>query len=107
MKLAVLDHNAHLQRGHVTNAKGDKTYHRKYRKQTKKWDITPVMETKSYGYIPELMEGVRLIRRQTTITLRSKTVLAEDHPSRRQATIAHIAPSSTDELIKNKRSRFY
>ena len=27
VKLAVLDHNAHLQRGHVTNAKGDKTYH--------------------------------------------------------------------------------
>ena len=103
----MLDHNAHLQRGHATNAKGDKTYHRKYRKQTKKWDITPVMETKNYGYIPELMEGVRLIRRQTTITLRSKTVLVEDHPSRRQATIAHIAPNSTDELIKNKRSRFY
>ena len=34
--LAVLDHNAYLQRGHVTNAKGDKVYHCKCRKQTKK-----------------------------------------------------------------------
>lgn len=107
VKLAAVDHNAHLQRGHVTNAKGEKTYHRKYRKQTKKWDVTPVMENKKYEYIPELMESVCLMCHQTTFTLRSKNVLAEDHPSRRQATIAHTAPSSTDELIRNKRSRFH
>ena len=52
VKLAVLDHNAHLQRGHVTNAKGEKIYHQKYGKQTKKWDATPVMENKKYEYIP-------------------------------------------------------
>ena len=107
VKLAALDHNAHLQRGHLTNAKGEKIYHRKYRKQTKKWDVTPVMANKKYNYIPELMESVRLMRHRTTFTLRSKNVLAEDHPSRRQTTIAHTAPSSTDELIRNKRSRFH
>ena len=81
MKLAVLDHNAHLQRGHVTSAKGDKTYHRKYRKQTKKWDVTPIMENKKFEYIPELMECVRFMHHQTTFTLRSKNDLAENHPS--------------------------
>ena len=81
MKLAALNHNAHLQRGHVTNTKGEQIYHRKYRKQTKKWDVTPVMENKKYEYIPELMESVHLMRQQTTSTLRSKNVLAEDHPS--------------------------
>ena len=107
VKLAALDHNAHLQREQVTNDKGEKTYHRKYRKQTKQWDVTPVMENKKYEYIPELMESVRLMRRQTTFTLCTKNVVAENHPSRRQATIAHTAPSSTDELVKNKRSRFH
>ena len=75
--------------------------------KTKKWDVTPVMENKKYEYIPELMESVHLMHQQTTSTLHSKNVLAEDHPLRRQATIAHTAPSSTDELISNKRSRFH
>ena len=65
------------------------------------------MENKKFEYIPELMECVRFMRHQTTLTLRSKNDLAENHPSRQQATIARTAPNSTDELIKNKRSRFY
>ena len=61
VKLAVLDHNAHLQRNHITKQDGTKVYHRKYRKQTKKWDVTPVLEEK-YEYIPEIMECVRVMR---------------------------------------------
>ena len=81
VKLAALDHNAHIQRGRVTKAKGEKMYHREYRKQTKKWDVAPVMVNKKYEYIPELMESVRWMHHQTTFTLRSKNVLAEDYPS--------------------------
>ena len=58
VKLAALDHNAHLQHEHVINAKGEKTYYRKYRKQTKKWDVIPIMGNKKYEYLPELMESV-------------------------------------------------
>ena len=65
------------------------------------------MVKKKFEYISELMESVRLMRNDTTFTLRYKTVLAEDHPSRRQPTIAHNAPNSTDEIIQNKRSRFH
>ena len=80
VKLAALYHKAYLQRGHMTDTKGEKTYHQKYRKQTKKWDVTPVMENKKYECIPELIKSVRLMRHQTTFTLCSKNVLAEDHP---------------------------
>ena len=106
VKLAVLDHNAHLERRHLTKPDGTKIYHRKYRKQTKKWDITPVLESKKYDYIPELMNNIRLLRSLTTLPLHRKRVLEEDHPARKQSTIAHIAPSPTNELVVNKRSRF-
>ena len=65
------------------------------------------MGNKKYEYIPELMESVHLMRHRTTFTLRSKNVLPENHPLQQQTTIAHTAPSSTDELIKSKHSRFY
>ena len=45
------------------------------------------MEKKIYEYIPELMERVRLMRHQTMFTLRSKNVLAKDHPLQQQATL--------------------
>ena len=76
-------------------------------KQTKKWDVIPVMENKKHEYVPELMESVHLMHHQTTFTLCTKNVVAENHPLWQQATIAHTAPSSTDELIKNKHLRFY
>ena len=44
---------------------GTKIYHRKYRKQTKKWDVTPVLEEKKYECIPQLMEGVRVMQIQS------------------------------------------
>ena len=58
------------------------------------------MGNKKYECIPKLMESVCFMCRQTTFTLRFKNVLPENHPSRRQTTVAHTAPSSTDELIK-------
>lgn len=107
VKLAVLDHNAHLQRNHITKPDGTKVYHRKYRKQTKKWDVTPVLEEKKYEYIPEIMECVRVMRIQSTVSLRHKGVLSVNQPARRQSTIAHTAPTPTDELVSSKRSRFH
>lgn len=106
VKLAVLDHNAHFQRAYRTNDKGEQTYHHKYRKQTKRWDVTPILK-KKYEYISELIESVCVMHINSTSTLHHKTVLEEDHPSQRQPTIAHTTPTSTDELIQNKHSRFY
>ena len=53
------------------------------------------------------MNSVHLLRTQTSVTLRHKKVLAEDHPAQQQATIAHVNPSPTEELGRQKRSRFY
>ena len=84
VKLAVLDHNAHLQRNHITKQDGTKVYHRKYRKQTKKWDVTPVLEEKKYVHTRN--NGMRI---QSTVSLHHKGVLSVNQPVRRQSTIAH------------------
>ena len=49
VQLAVLDHNAHLDREKAKNKTGEIIYNRKFRKQTKKWDATPSMESKKYN----------------------------------------------------------
>ena len=38
MQLAVLDHNAHIDRAQYKNRSGDEVYYRKYRKASKSWD---------------------------------------------------------------------
>lgn len=58
VQLAVLDHNAHVGREVATNKKGEQIYHHKYRKQTKKWDVTPTKHMKKYKYATELMDAV-------------------------------------------------
>ena len=58
MQLAILDHNVHTGRENVLNQNGDIIYHRKYRKQTKKWDVSPTKSNKTYKYIPELMKSI-------------------------------------------------
>ena len=57
-QLAVLDHNSHCDRQVATTTKGEQRYHRKYRKQSKKWDVTPVKTKKEYKYIPELIAAI-------------------------------------------------
>ena len=52
VQLAILDHNSHLQRGQAATKSGDTMFHRKYCKQSKKWDVTPTMNQKAYQYIP-------------------------------------------------------
>jgi len=44
--LAILDHNGHNQREKAKNTSGDLVYQRKYQKQSKKWDVTNVLEPK-------------------------------------------------------------
>ena len=56
--LAVLDHNNHNSREQQKNSSGEIVYHRKYRKQTKKWDTTPTLTSKKYEYVhPRAFEG--------------------------------------------------
>lgn len=106
VQLAVLDHNAHLNRQIAQNKQGELMHSRKFRKQTKKWDTTPTLTKKKYEYIPMLIDSVVSQRSNTSSRLKDKVVLHEDHPKRRQSTIANSEPASTSELVANKRSRF-
>ena len=54
IQLAILDHNFHNQREKWMNKKGEVMYQRKYRKQSKKWDVTLLLAPKKYNYIPDL-----------------------------------------------------
>lgn len=46
IQLAVLDHNAHIDRNPKHHLKSQE--YRRYRKQTRSWDVVKVMEAKDY-----------------------------------------------------------
>ena len=106
MQLAVLDHNAHIERAAATNSKGEQIYHRKYRKQSKKWDATPVKDTKDYKYILELMAAIFEQRKKSADTLKRTICLPDHHSVNIHYTIAHTQPGDTVDIVRNKRSRF-
>ena len=106
IQLAVLDHNAHCDRQVAATAKGEQRYHRKYRKQPKKWDVTPVKAKKEYKYIPKVIAAIFQAYNESNNSLKSKKRLREDHPVYIQNTIAHRPPSCTADNVVNKRSRF-
>jgi len=87
-------------------AKGEQRYHRKYRKQSKRWDVTPVKTKKEYKCIPELMAAIFQARKESDDSLKSRKRLREDHPAHIQQTIAHCPPDHTVDIVTKKRSRF-
>ena len=102
----MLDHNAHVGREVATNKSGEQIYHRKYRKQTKKWDVTPTKQMKKYKYATELMDVVITERKSFCAPLKRPRHVDSDNPTNIQATIAHTEPLHTKDIISNKRSRF-
>ena len=106
MQLAMLDYNAHLERETAKNRQGEIVYQRKYRKQTKKWDVTPVRTKKEYKYMDELKKEITKQREHSGLTTRSKPGLPDSHPNNIQATIGHVPPCNTKELAEKKLSRF-
>ena len=106
IQLAVLDHNHHINRETKRNKNGEVLYQRKYRKQTKRWDVTPLLVSKDYSYIPRLMEAISRERANSDENLKHKQAKPLDHPSNIQKTIGHRPPEKTSELVANKRSRF-
>jgi len=107
VQLAVLDHNFHSNREQARRKSGELMFARKFRKQTKKWDITPTLKKKTYEYIPDLMKDIMTLRVTTSSKLKDKVVLDEHHPKRRQSTIGNTQPLPTTELVSNKKSRFH
>ena len=106
IQLAVLDHNAHLDRDKAKNKKGKVVYNRKFRKQTKKWDATPSLEKKKYAYIPDLMNKIEKQHVLSTRNLKKGQPSLYDQPNHIAKTIANSQPESTKEIILKKQSRF-
>ena len=102
IELAVFDHNTHVKRDHARNKKGDLVYHRKYRKQSKKWDVTPTLTTKKFLYIPKLLHEIDLERESHGNRNKSSVVLPSYHPAQIQSTIGHTEPLATSEIVAKK-----
>uniref|UniRef100_A0A1X7TSW2 Uncharacterized protein n=1 Tax=Amphimedon queenslandica TaxID=400682 RepID=A0A1X7TSW2_AMPQE len=71
VQLAAIDHNHHIGRQPSRNNKGDLSYHRTYRKRTKRWDVVPFLEKKSYSHIPKLIDLFRAKRTRGTVQVMS------------------------------------
>ena len=96
----------HTGRENALNRNYDTINHRKYRKQTKKWDVTPTKSNKEYKYIPELVTAILEEQKVSVHNLKHQVTLPREHSTSIQATIAHTTPHKTAELVKNKRTRF-
>ena len=107
IQLAVLDHNAHIHRAPKQQAQTlEYIYHRRYRRQTRNWDVVKVMERKEYEYIPELLDMIVKFWKESGCTTRKRNALPSNHPSHIQRTIAHTEPPNTHTIVENKKSRF-
>lgn len=106
IQLAVLDYNCHLDREKAKNKDGEVIYARKFRKQTKKWDATPLMSYKKYEYIPQLLEVIEAMRCTAFSGTKCKKLLPENHPAKIRKTIGNTAPESTESIVQAKKSRF-
>ena len=106
VQLTILDLNNHLQRGQAVTKSGDQLFHRKYRKQSKKWDTSPTMNRKTHDYIPTIMRAIMERRISASITLKHSVVIPEDRPTQIHNTIAHVPPTATHYIMRNKCSRF-
>ena len=104
--MVVLDHNAHLDRLQAQNKRSQHMYSRKYRKQTKKLDTTPILTKKKYEYLPQLVDCILSQRSSSSNRLKDKVILEEEHPKHCQATITNTEPTSSAELAASKRSLF-
>ena len=90
IQLAVLNYNNHLNRQNAKNKEGELMYARKFQKQTKKWDVTPVKEHKKYSYTPDLLKEIENMRTSSPhVNIKRKRPLPSDHPARLQSTIGN------------------
>ena len=79
-------------------------YARKFRKQTKKWDVTPLKERKQFSYIPEILREIEVMRTPLPRRyVKSKRPLLPEHPARLRQ---NINPDPTSSILRCKKSRF-
>ena len=77
-------------------------YNWKFRKQTKRWDATPVLESKKYPHIPDLMKEIELEYKNHDAALRVQVQSSYDSPISIQKTIGNSQPETTREIVRKK-----
>ena len=55
---------------------------------------------KKYSYIPQFMENIRIQRKQLEYNLKFIPTIPRNHPSHIQATIGHVQPITTKEILQ-------
>ena len=79
-QLAVSDNNAHCLRDQASNKVGTAIHARKFRKQSKKCNVTPVKKTKEYSYMNQIIEEMKRLRQNSSQSLKKEgLLLANDH----------------------------
>ena len=104
IQLAVLDNNAYCLREPAHSREGTAIHAHKFRKQSKKWAVTPVKKRKEYSYVNKIRDS-----KTETQLLRipqEEMVLSPSNPYHIQHTIRDSDPPSTSMIIENKGSRF-
>ena len=90
----------HLDRDNAQNKQGQVMYGRKFRKQTKKWDVTPLKEHKTYSYIPEILQEIEVIRTSLPrCNVKHKRPIPLDHPARLRPNIGNTDPDPTASIV--------
>lgn len=102
----MIDHNKHLGRVHSTNQAGEDRSHHRHRKRTKRWDVVPVLEKKTYPYFGALVEMLLDYHDSYETNIRDSQHKRSDHPEFISCTIAKSNPPPTKEIVSAKKSRF-
>ena len=82
------------------------SYDRQYSKHSKKWTVVPRKETKDYAHVNTLMERIVREKLNDQRSMRRKRGISEDDPRNIAPTIAEILPPPTEDIVRQKRSRF-
>ena len=106
IQLVVLDNSAHCLREQACNKVGTAIHACKFRKQRKKWDVTPVKKGKEYSYMNQIIEDIEKQRQNSCQSPKKKQLLPVSHPYHIQHTIGNSDPHSTSAILQNKRSQF-
>ncbi|XP_071819789.1 uncharacterized protein [Apostichopus japonicus] len=106
MLLAAIDHNYHIERAYDSTADGKPMYRAKYSKRSKQWAPQKVKVPKDFGYIPELMKTVFLLRQENQCHLSARVVLPEYHPKNIKPNIGSAPKPSMSVLLAQYQSRF-
>lgn len=104
--LAAIDYTMHLDRPYQRTPEGDIKYSKAWSKSACHWKAVPLKVSKTYDYIPDLLEAIS--KRFIRTTIGKQAALSPTDPRLIQKTIAPVEAPPKEKLIeeREKFSRF-